>query len=1247
HHTPLPTYPFQHQQYWLTPSTDTDPADLGLDATSHPHLAGSITLPTGETVFTGRITPRTHPWLNQHTILGTSIAPATTLLDLTLHTAATLNCPHLTELTIEAPLPLSPTSATNLQVEVDGSDAAGQRSITIRSRPQGSPGAASWTTHATGLIRAELPEHDPDAYGWAAQWPPAATPLDLTGVYEDLARKGYDYGPAFRNLRAVWRAGDDLFAEVALDADRHDEAERYAIHPALLDACMHALALDGGSTGDQVLIPFSWSGITLLATGATSVRVRLAPAGEHRVSLHLADPAGEGVARVEAVLVRPVSPANLRVGAARPADESLLVLRWDAVRDLAEGDAGPLALLGADRLGLEAGGVPVKACDPADPPAVALICATEPLAATLGRVQEWLADDRFRDTRLAVLTRDAVSTGPGQDVDLDAAPVWGLIRSAQNERPGRFTLIDVDDDPDSAAALSAAVALDAPELAIRHGVPYAPRLERASATPVLAPPRASSAWRIGIEGGGGTVDSLAIVGYEEADRPLAPHEVRVGIRAVGLNFRDVLVVLGMYPGRVPALCTDGAGVVTGVGEAVTAFTPGDRVAGLFPGCLGPTAITDHRHLMRVPDAWTFAQASTVPVTFLTAYYGLADLAGVRSGETLLIHSAAGGVGMAARQLARLWGVRTYGTASPAKWGALRDVGYEDTHLASSRNTGFEDRFRDAGIDVVLNSLAYEYVDASLRLLRPGGRFLEMGKTDIRDAAAIAEQHAGVTYRAFDMMEAGPDRICEMLTDLSAWFASGELTPLPTTVWDIRQAPAAFQYVQQARHVGKVVVTVPTTPDPEGTVLVTGGTGVLARQIARRLIERHGVRRLALLSRRGTAAPDAGSLVAELTGLGAEVTTYAADVGDRTELAQVLARIPAEHPLTAVIHAAGVSRDATVDSITADDLDTVLRAKMSGARHLHDLTRDRDLAAFVMFSSAAGLLGGPGQGSYAAANAALDALAAHRQVNGLSGTSLPWGLWSVTSSFTAHMSDVDLARMRRTGLVPLSIDEGLELFDASFDRPESLVAPIGVDLSAPRDAVPPKLRGLMRSQLRRAATATVEPAESLLKRLADRSGADRKRAVLDLVRAHVATVLTVDDPGAVDPATPFKDLGFDSLTSVELRNRLSAGVELNLPATIVFDYATPAALTDYLCDELFDAEPDPASTAIAHLEALEQTAREADPGSPEWEQVVGRLRALLARWTETGQPDAVPDQIRDSSVSEIFDLIDRELGRPNA
>ena len=251
----------------------------------------------------------------------------------------------------------------------------------------------------------------------------------------------------------------------------------------------------------------------------------------------------------------------------------------------------------------------------------------------------------------------------------------------------------------------------------------------------------------------------------------------------------------------------------------------------------------------------FAEAASVPVVFLTAYYALSDLAGLRPGRRLLVHAAAGGVGMAAVQLARHWGAEVFGTAGPGKWSVLRTQGFDEAHLANSRTLEFAERFRTAtggeGVDVVLNSLAREFVDASLRLLRPGGHFLEMGKTDIREADEVARRHPDVAYRAFDLQDAGPDRIQEMLGELVALFEQGVLRPLPITTWDVRRAPEAFRYLSQARNVGKIVLTVPAPLDPDGTVLITGGTGTLGGLVARRLVHEHGVRHLLLTSRQRT------------------------------------------------------------------------------------------------------------------------------------------------------------------------------------------------------------------------------------------------------------------------------------------------------------------------------------------------------------------------------------------------------------
>ena len=326
--------------------------------------------------------------------------------------------------------------------------------------------------------------------------------------------------------------------------------------------------------------------------------------------------------------------------------------------------------------------------------------------------------------------------------------------------------------------------------------------------------------------------------------------------------------------------------------------------GLATGGFGPLVTADARLLVRIPAGWSFAQAAAVPMACATAWYALADLAGARAGQKLLVHAAAGGVGMAAVAIARYLGLEVYGTASPGKHGVLAALGLDRAHLASSRSAEFEPWFQTvtggAGLDIVLNSLAGELTDASLRLLRSGGALIELGKADIRDPAQVAIDHPGVMYRAFDLSEAGPDRVGQILGQVTGLLAAGDLALPPVRCWDVRRAPEALRFMSQARHTGKLVLTIPpdpAAPRPAGTVLVTGGTGTLGGLVAGHLASTGRADALVLASRSGPAAPGAAALAADLAARGAAVQVTACDTADRAALAVLLARIPASAPLT--------------------------------------------------------------------------------------------------------------------------------------------------------------------------------------------------------------------------------------------------------------------------------------------------------------------------------------------------------------
>ncbi|MEU8377366.1 SDR family NAD(P)-dependent oxidoreductase [Micromonospora sp. NPDC048894] len=440
-----------------------------------------------------------------------------------------------------------------------------------------------------------------------------------------------------------------------------------------------------------------------------------------------------------------------------------------------------------------------------------------------------------------------------------------------------------------------------------------------------------------------------------------------------------------------------------------------------------------------------------------------------------------------------------------------------------------------------------------------------------------------------------------------------------------------------------VDTTADSPWPvDGTVLITGGLGGLGSLVARHLVTRHGVRRLLLTGRSGAATPGAAELVADLTAAGADVTVAACDVADRDAVAALLAG----HPLGAVVHAAGTAENALVDALTPAQLHRVLRPKVDAAWHLHDLTRDHDLTAFVLFSSSAGWVAGAGQGNYAAANLFLDALAQRRRADGLPATSLAFGLWATGTGMGGHLDDADLHRMRRLGMPAMTTDEGLELFDAAVAAGRATAVPVRVDLDALRrrtDALPAVLRGLVRTPARPTAGAAPAGGPPLAQRLAGLSDTDRETLLLDLVRTHAAAVLGFPGPASVEPGRAFKDLGFDSLAAVEFRNVLSTVTGLRLPATLVFDHPEPTALARALKAELVVPDADPAGAVLADLDRLEKALAEV-PGD-EHARLTARLEAVLRGWQDrAGRPDDdTPHDYESATDEELFDVLENELG----
>ncbi|KOY55922.1 Type I polyketide synthase [Streptomyces sp. XY332] len=1200
----LPTYAFQHQRYWmdfLSGLASADVTSAGLSAAEHPLLGAVVEHPgTDEVVFTDLWSLRTHEWIADHAVFDSVVVPATAYMDLALSVGAHVGCASVEELSLEVPLILPETGDVQVRVVAGAADESGRRSLDVYSRPaEDAAGAGGWTRHAMGTLVPGAPQdadRAQDARALAA-WPPAgAEQIGFDGLYDSLADGGFDYGPLFRGLREVWRKGDDLFALATLPEGADGG---FALHPALIDTVLHAVVAGGviTVTGDQGWMPFAWSGVHLAGECGPTVRVKLTPAAEGVVSLVIADEHGREIAHVDALTFRPASAEQVR-SARGGREQSLYALDWRPAPEAAPdagraqwgvigaetGRAARLVAAGDGSVSLYASLGEVLT---ADAPRHLVLCLDDAVApggddllTTVGdagkhvleTVQKFLAEDGLAASTLVVLTRLAQATGAGDDVEsLPGASVWGLIRSAQTEHPGRFRLVDIDDEDSSWAAFADALALGEDQLALRGGTFLVPRMVQAAPADQRLEPPADGAYRLGITKAG-TLENLTWVPCPEVEAPLEAGQVRIAVQAAGLNFRDVTIALGLIDRTDfdSGLGSEGSGIVLEVADDVAGLAPGDRVTGIFNGSFGRVAVADHRLLAPVPDGWSHAEAASMPSTFLTAYYALFHVMKLQKGQRILIHAAAGGVGTAAVQLARHVGAEVYATAGPAKWAALRAMGLDDAHLASSRDLEFVEKFLDAtdgrGVDVVLNSLAHTFVDASLKLLPGGGNFIEMGKTDIRDARQVAADHPGVDYQAFDLYgTAGPDTIHEMFRDVMELFADGRVQLCPISVRSIRDARKTFRDMSQGRHVGKLVFDL-SSGFGGGTVLVTGGTGGVGSLVARHLVAEHGVRSLVLASRRGTAADGVPELVSDLEGAGASVRVVACDIADRAAVADLLADMPPQYPLTAVVHAAGVLADGTVESLTAESIDHVLRAKVGGAVNLHELTREHSLSAFVQFSALAGTLGTGGQANYAAANGFLDGLAAQRSASGLVGTSLCWGWWEQSSGMTGDLDQADLSRLRRMGIAPMPTAEALALFDAACASGKPVLVPARVDLAGLRskaaDELPLLLRGLADSgRPRRSRTGTPKDGGSvdLAARLVTLPADEAEAAALDWIRDQVAVVLGHPSGAAVDADQAFTQLGFDSLTAVELCNRLAAATGLRLASTLVFSYPTPREL----------------------------------------------------------------------------------------
>jgi acyl transferase domain-containing protein/acyl carrier protein len=820
-----------------------------------------------------------------------------------------------------------------------------------------------------------------------------------------------------------------------------------------------------------------------------------------------------------------------------------------------------------------------------------------------------LAERGGKAPRLCLVTRGSQAVAAGEEVAFSQAPQWGLGRVVALEHPELCCLrIDLDGaaPPDETRRLVDELLGGGREdqVAFRGTGRFVQRLAR-RAVPTDEPRPAAlpedQPFEVHMDSKG-VLDNLRL----RVKPRVAPgaDEVEVQVFAAGLNFRDVLNALGLYPGKAIEFGAEFAGRVVRVGPEVTEFKPGDEVFGMAPYCFASFVTAPTKFMLHKPAHVSFDEAATIPITFLTAHYGLNYLARMGPGDRVLIHAAAGGVGLAAIQLARRAGAEVYATAgSPEKRAFLESLGLK--HVFNSRSADFGEavleRTGGKGVDVVLNSLAGEFIPKSLALLAPFGRFVEIGRIDIYRNSPVGLEpfKKNLSFFSVDLDLLGNERLGlarALQLELVDLLCKREIEPLPKTVFPVQEAVTAFRYMQQRKNIGKVILSFParapsgsgeTTQHPavrpDGTYLVSGGLGGLGLAVADWLVAQ-GARHLVLLGRRGAEGAD--DAVRALEAGGARVVAARADVAEADQLEKVLHEVAGSLPaLRGVIHAAGVLDDGMLAQQTPERFRTVARPKIDGAWNLHRLTEKAPLDFFVCFSSAASVLGSPGQANYAAANAFLDALAQHRRAKGLPALSINWGPWSDVGMAARHNRGKKLAQRGMASLAPA---DGLAVFDRLLRQEASQVGVFRVERRQWQQFYQLSGEAPLLADLAREGAAAAPAAQGGAARDAVLAAKPERRQ--RLVEEYLAGILGFS-ADKLDMTQPLDQLGLDSLMAIELKNRVEVDLGVVLTMAHFLQMPSMEQLAAAVLAEMKPAEADSAVDLDALVQKIEDLSEE--------------------------------------------------------
>lgn len=1216
HLTKLPAYPWQRERFWIDSNGATSNGFLSRNG--HPLLGEPLVTATSEYIWTSSISTEVHPWLRDHGVGGTVLLPGSAYVEMAAAAGERIleGAVALEQLVLLEAAPLREGNPLEIQM-VASLEAPREFALQFFIRQSETEG---WTKTAECLIRSaqKLGEDSESLTEWDdAEFAP--TTLLGSQHVNKMADIGYEFGPTFCQIDWISLNRSSAVAKIVFPSQMLREG--YRVHPATLDAALQVVGHLLIEKSEQTLLPVSiktveWSEVEL---GGDSLYVR-ARANPSKLSgdVEALNSRGQKVFVIRELVFSPFVSRE-----ATGIEDALFEMAWWPL-DIAR-VVSPLPplhrwlLIGGDSsestslsCAFESKGVITNVMtvdhflsDAFDASisyrgAVWLDPLTLEAFSSLSRIQDVLADGAQVATkmsgltenppRLWTMTRDTQAVTGEEAINVSASGVWGFFSVVSNEYPSlRASLIDTsfNSKQQDVVVLTAVLLGDVQDyrVALRSAKLYTQRLVQSHMLESMRTDRhdllrEDEGFRL-VQRVPGTLNSLELV-----SKPLsapAYGEVEIEVEAGGLNFVDVLRAMALHKdlsgNHLGGEC---AGRVVRVGCGVTKFKEGDEVLAISPtfendGMFASRTIVPEILASAKPNTMSFTEAAGIPCVFLTAWYGLVKLAKLERGERVLIHAAAGGVGLAAIQIAKWIGAEIFVTVgSDTKRAYMERLGVK--HVMHSRKLDFSREVMEItdgqGVDVVLNSLSGPAISAGLATLAHYGRFVEIGKRDILEDSRIGLRafYRNRSMFAVDLAQAVEDRremVGTMFGEVMELFERGVFSPLPVEVFSISVANEAFRHMAQGAHIGKVVLTMKgdstcvrrdrTRLNPNATYLITGGVGGLGLVTARTFVE-NGARHLVLASRHGGGLESASALQ-KLAIEGATVVVRKVDLNVEDDVGTLLQEIRSSMPpLRGIVHAAGVLDDVVVSGLSRARFENVMGGKVSGAFSLDLLIERGELDFLVYYSSVAGLLGSPGQGNYAAANTMLDALAHAQRARGIPAISINWGSWSEVGLAAAR--DNRGERLANQGVTPLKPKDGADLLMRIIGGAPVQISAMHFDANLWCAAQPGAGPSGLFSSLAGQRTGVTQGENDFAASIQHLSEEALRVALVQWLRSQLAVVLRLD-LARISADKPMRSLGLDSLMALEMRNRLERALHLKLSATLVWNYPTVSALAGYL------------------------------------------------------------------------------------